>query len=60
MKLLTAQEVAKILGVKRATIYQWKWKRVDFPFVKVGRSLRVDEGDLHIYLESQKMKSKKR
>lgn len=57
MKLLTVKEVAKILNLSEKTLYQWKWQGRDFPFLKVGRCLRVNEQDLFYFI--QKSKSRK-
>jgi excisionase family DNA binding protein len=49
---LTAEELAKILQVDKATIYEWvKTKPPKIPYLKVGRFLRFN---LQAVLNSQK------
>jgi excisionase family DNA binding protein len=51
-KPLTAEELAEILQVDKATIYEWvKAKPPKIPYLKVGRFLRFN---LHAVLDSQK------
>jgi len=40
-RLLTASEMAEILGVKPSTIYQWTHQRF-IPHVKLGRLVRFN------------------
>jgi len=54
-RLLRVKEIAKILGIKPATIYQWSWLKRHLPFVKIGKSLRVSEKDLAEFIEKRKM-----
>ena len=56
-RLLTIPEAAQILGFKSKTLYQWKWRRRDFPFIKIGRSLRVEERALYEFIESQRLRN---
>jgi excisionase family DNA binding protein len=58
-RLLKPAEVAEILGIKIKTLYQWKLRRINLPFVKVGKSLRVDQKDLHDFIENQKINPSK-
>ena len=56
MKLLTPQEVADMLGVKRSTV--WRWVRHGrLKVIKLtGRSYRIDEEDLKKFLNERKTK----
>ena len=56
MKLLTIRETAAILSFSERTLYQWHWQRKNFPFIKVGRALRVSEEDLIKFLVEGKAK----
>ena len=38
-KLLTAKEVAEILGLKLSTIYDWVYRR-KIPYIKIGSLLK--------------------
>jgi len=45
--LLTTEQVAQVLGVKPATLQNWRTLgRHDLPFVRVGRLPRYRTGDL--------------
>ena len=48
-KLLTVDEVAEILRVSKMTVYRLAEKR-ELPSVKVGRSIRIVEDGLDMYL----------
>lgn len=56
MKLLNIPDVAKRLTISARTLYQWHWLGKNFPFVKVGRALRVDESDLDQFIIEGKMR----
>ena len=51
--LLTIDEAAKLLRVKRSTLYSWVHRR-QIPFQKVGSLLRFRKDDLEAWLESQR------
>ena len=57
MKLLNIPDVAKRLAISARTLYQWHWLGKNFPFVKVGRTLRVDESDLDQFIIEGKMRA---
>jgi len=48
--LLTAQEAAELLKVKKATVYEMI-KRGEIPAVKIGKQLRIDQKDLQKLLQ---------
>ena len=48
-RLLTVNEVADLLRVSRMTVYRLI-KQGDVPALKVGRSYRLREQDIHSYL----------
>lgn len=50
-RLLSVTEASEILGLKRKTLYMWKWKNLHLPFIKVGKSLRISERDLFDFIE---------
>lgn len=52
-KLLTLAEVASILGLQKKTLYQWRWRHKNMPFVKIGRVIRVREKDLLAFIDRQ-------
>ena len=50
--LLTIQEAAGLLRVKKSTLYTWAYRR-QIPSQKVGRSLRFRREDLEAWLQAQ-------
>ena len=54
-KLLTIDELAVILTIKKSTIYQWVHLGL-IPHAKVGRLLRFKEGDIEKWLTSRQVK----
>ncbi len=58
-KLLTMDELAEILSVKRSTIYRWTHLKL-IPYVKVGRLNRFREKDIQKWLKSREAKSNSR
>ena len=52
-RLVTVQEAARYLAVSVSTLYGWVWQR-RVPFVKIGRALRFDSGDLEAFVEANK------
>jgi excisionase family DNA binding protein len=51
-KLLKPAEVAAFLGVPKATLYAWRYRREGPPAVRVGRHLRYRRRDLDQWLEA--------
>jgi hypothetical protein len=49
---LTETEVSNLIGVTRATLQKWRWRRVGLPYSKFMRSVRYKESDLYAYMES--------
>ena len=41
-RLLTPEQVADLLGVKKSTIYQWTHQQF-IPHIKLGRNVRFDQ-----------------
>ena len=52
VRLLTVNEVADLLRVSRMTVYRLI-KQGDMPSLKVGRSYRLREEDVHSYLNER-------
>lgn len=50
-KLLTVQEVADILKIRKNTVYELI-KRGDLPSKKVGKQIRISDADIEIYLKA--------
>lgn len=51
--LITVQDAAKYLAVSTSTLYGWVWQK-RIPFVKVGRSLRFEVGELQNFIQSNR------
>jgi len=45
------QEVADLTGLSLDTLAQWRSQRRGIPYLKVGRLVRYDPGDVQAYLE---------
>jgi len=52
MDLLTVDEAAEFLRVKKTTLYTWAYRR-QIPSQKVGGALRFRRGDLDRWLKAQ-------
>jgi excisionase family DNA binding protein len=48
--LLNPEEVAEITGLSLDTLAQWRSQRRGIPYLKVGRAVRYDPGDVQQYL----------
>jgi excisionase family DNA binding protein len=57
-KMLTPEEVAQLLGVKKSTIYSWTHEGF-IPFSKVGRLLRFQKEDVLDWVNKRSMKGRK-
>jgi excisionase family DNA binding protein len=55
VRLLTVRQAAEYLGTTVATLYSKVWRR-EIPFIKLGRSVRFDVGDLDEMIEQAKVK----
>ena len=53
MKLLTVEETAALLRLKRNTLDQWRMKNEGPPFIKVGRLVMYPEQKLQDWLEAR-------
>jgi excisionase family DNA binding protein len=51
-KLLSVKEAADYLGVKPATIYDWRTDNKGPRAVKVGRLVKFRESDLDAYIDA--------
>jgi len=57
-KLLTIDQLAATLQVKKATIYSWTFTR-KIPFVKVNGALRFKEQAISKWIDAQEEKAKR-
>ncbi len=52
-QLLNEKEAASILDLRHKTLTSWRHtKRVDIPFVKIGRSVKYRVSDLRAFVEA--------
>jgi predicted DNA-binding transcriptional regulator AlpA len=57
MKLLSNEETANLLGLKPATLDNWRWRGVGPTFVRVGSRVKYSESDVLAWLDAQKRRS---
>ena len=50
-ELMTATQVARILGVSTETLRKWRAKRKCLTFVRVGRHIRYRAADVAAFVE---------
>lgn len=56
--LITRNELAEMLGISRGTIDVWvSTKRVNIPFVRIGKAIRYRISDVLAYLEKNTVKT---
>jgi excisionase family DNA binding protein len=54
VKLLTTKQVSKLLGISEQTLAIWRCnKRYALPYVKVGRYVRYNLGDVMAFIKSR-------
>lgn len=58
LKLLNAQEIADLLGVKKSTIYQWTSQEF-IPYVKIGKLVRFNVDTVMKWLSKKETKGRK-
>ena len=56
-RLISVEDAAKYLGVKKSTIYSWAWRR-KIPSAKMGRRLLFDQEDLDRMIEAGKRRER--
>lgn len=50
--LITEEEAAAVLGLKKSTLQQRRWLKQPPAYVKMGRSIRYRMADIVAYLDS--------
>ena len=48
-------EAAEILGLSKQTLRNWRFNQRGPAYVKAGRSVRYSIGDLHHYMQTQRI-----
>jgi len=56
-KLLTAKELAEILGVSMDTLANERYLNVGVPYIKFGKRVRYRLDDVVAYLENQRVQT---
>ncbi len=56
-RLISVEDAARYLGVKKSTIYSWAWRR-KISSVKMGRRLLFDQEDLDRMIEVGKREAR--
>ena len=56
-QLLTEDETADLLGLKRKTLARWRWQGKGPAFRKIGRKVRYAHHDLEEYLSQASRRS---
>jgi predicted DNA-binding transcriptional regulator AlpA len=57
MKLLSNDETADLLGLKPATLDNWRWRGVGPSFVRVGSRVKYAENDVLAWINEQTRRS---
>lgn len=52
-KLLSAEELAELIGVPLGTVYRWNYAGGGPPMIKVGRHARYRPGDVDRWLDEK-------
>jgi len=58
-KLLTPDQIAEYLGVRKSTIYQWTHEGY-IPYVKLGKFVRFKESNVERWLEKRSTEGRAR
>jgi excisionase family DNA binding protein len=53
--LMTPDAVAEVLGVPRATLYEWRYRREGPPAIKIGRHLRYRPADVEAWIDARRL-----
>jgi hypothetical protein len=56
-RLVDEHRAAAILCTSVKTLRRWRWAGSELPFVKVGRSVRYDLGDIEAYIAEHRRQS---
>ena len=55
-RLIGIEELSERIGLRPHTIYQWiSQRRMPFPYVKIGRSVKFEICDVNTWIEAQKI-----
>jgi hypothetical protein len=51
---LSEEKTAKQLGITKATLANWRWRKYGPPFLKVGRRIEYVQGDVDAWRGAQR------
>jgi predicted site-specific integrase-resolvase len=54
-ELLTPEDVSRITGISIETLAQWRSKKINLPYLKIGKLIRYDKIDIEAYLKACKI-----
>ena len=55
-KLMSIEETAEYLGIKKSTLYSWVFQR-KIPHIKLGRLVKFDPNDVEQLLKQNRIES---
>ena len=55
VELLTTEDVSRITGISQETLAQWRSKKINLPYLKIGKLIRYDKRDVEAYLDACKV-----
>jgi excisionase family DNA binding protein len=59
MVLLTIEDVSAMTGLSPETLAQWRSRKKNIDFVKIGNKIRYDERDVEKFLEGCRVRTRK-
>lgn len=55
-RLLTPDEVSKILNIPIQLLADWRWRKVGIPYLKVRRIIRYKQSEVDAYLTASEVR----
>ncbi len=55
IRLLSEKEAAQIIGQAVQTLRNNRWARRGLPYIRIGRSIRYQLGDILAYIDSRRI-----
>ncbi|WP_066041975.1 helix-turn-helix domain-containing protein [Herbiconiux solani] len=54
-KWLTEQQCSELTGIPVGTLQDWRGKRVNLPYSRIGRLIRYSEAEVDDYMKAQQV-----
>jgi hypothetical protein len=51
-ELLTAEDVSNLTGLSLETLAQWRSRKKNIPYLKIGGIVRYSQKDIQVYLDA--------